>query len=109
MREPLSRTRILDAALGLVEAVRRYRSLFGLLYGSVLVANTGRPGPSPSRTEPIDAWFARTVAEHALPNLSRALPAMSDLDCAPEFAAELDAFINALPRSRRPRPERSAA
>jgi TetR/AcrR family transcriptional regulator, tetracycline repressor protein len=91
----------LDSGVGEHEAARRYRSLFGLLYGSVLVASAEHPGSSPARAESMNAWFARTVAENALPNLSRALPAMLDTDCAPEFAEELDRVIRTLrwPRS----------
>jgi TetR/AcrR family tetracycline transcriptional repressor len=87
---------LLDSGVGEYQAARRYRSLFGLLYGSVLVASAAQPGGSPPGVEPMNAWFARTVAEHALPNLSRALPAMLDTDCAPEFAEELDRFIRTL-------------
>jgi TetR/AcrR family transcriptional regulator, tetracycline repressor protein len=97
--------RFLDALMGALldlgiderAAARAYRSFFGLLYGSVLVGASETPeGTRSAHTETINAWFKRTVTAHDLPHLSRALEAMLDTDCVPEFAEELDSFIRGL-------------
>ncbi len=93
---------LLDQGMDERAAARAYRSFFGLLYGSVLVGATETPeGTRSGHTESINAWFKRTVAAHELPHLDRALEAMLDTDCVPEFAEELDSFIRGL-AARRP-------
>jgi AcrR family transcriptional regulator len=85
---------LLDLGIDERAAARAYRSFFGLLYGSVLVGAGEKP--EGARAETINAWFERTVATHDLPHLGRALEAMLDTDCVPDFAEELDSFIHGL-------------
>ncbi|SNQ46148.1 Regulatory protein [Frankia canadensis] len=86
---------LLDAGLTEQEAVRRYRGLLGLVFGSVLVDSTD-PGASSERSEPITDWFTRHVTADALPNLHRTLPALINIGCRVEFAHELDLLIEGL-------------
>jgi AcrR family transcriptional regulator len=86
---------LLDAGLGERAAARRYRSLIGLLYGSVL-ARSGHERLEVRRDEPVGDWFRRNVTPDELPSLHRALPALFDIECAPDFGQELAYFINSL-------------
>jgi TetR/AcrR family tetracycline transcriptional repressor len=99
--------RFIDALLGALlesgmderQAARRYRSLFGLILGSVLTGAAAAPGTPEG--EPIADWFTRTVAADRLPSLHRTLPALLDTDCIPAFTDELDHFLAAIPPTRR--------
>jgi TetR/AcrR family transcriptional regulator, tetracycline repressor protein len=53
---------LFDAGLDERDAVRRYRSLLGLVFGSVLVSSADAAADDPERAEPIAAWFVRTVS-----------------------------------------------
>jgi AcrR family transcriptional regulator len=101
--------RFIDALLGALlesgmderQAARRYRSLFGLILGSVLTGAAAAPGTSTPEGEPIADWFTRTVTADRLPSLHRTLPALLDTDCIPAFSEELDHFLAAIPPTRR--------
>jgi AcrR family transcriptional regulator len=90
---------LFDAGLDEPEAARAYRSLLGLVFGSVLV-ETADPAvaavPESERAEPIAHWFARMATPAALPHLHRALPALTAADCVADFAHELDLLIQGL-------------
>jgi TetR/AcrR family tetracycline transcriptional repressor len=86
---------LLDAGLTEQDAVRRYRGLLGLVFGSVLVDSTD-PGFVSERSESITDWFNRHVTVDALPSLHRTLPALTSLGCRIEFAHELDLLIDGL-------------
>ena len=87
---------LLDAGIDERTAARRYRSLFGLLFGSVLVGSVDLTGGGRPAVEPIDEWFKRSVAGARLPNLARVLPALLELDCGPTFSEELEFYIDAI-------------
>ncbi|CAO5227469.1 TetR family transcriptional regulator [Frankia sp. AgKG'84/4] len=86
---------LLDAGLTEQDAVRRYRGLLGLVFGSVLVDTTD-PGSASERSEPIDDWFRRNITADALPNLHRTLPALFDVGCRVKFTHELELLIDGL-------------
>lgn len=88
---------LLDAGLDERGAAKTYRTLIGLLFGSAL-RDTVDVAKSPKRTEQVDDWFRRVVTEDELPSLYRALPALMDASCAPEFADELGLLIENLKR-----------
>ena len=87
---------LLDSGIDERAAARRYRSLFGLLYGSVLVRSVDLTGSGSSSAEPIDEWFKRSVTAAQLPSLARALPALLELDCGPTFAEELEFYLDGM-------------
>jgi AcrR family transcriptional regulator len=98
---------VIDAILGALfdgglderAAARGYRSLLGLVFGSVLVeaADPAVPVvPAAERAEPIADWFVRMVTPGGLPHLYRALPALMAADCAADFGHELDLLIQGL-------------
>ncbi|CAO5158341.1 Regulatory protein [Frankia sp. AiPs1] len=87
---------LLDAGLSPEDAVRRYRGLLGLVFGSVLVDSTDPALATDERDEPVTAWFTRTVTAEALPSLHRALPALVSAGCRTEFSHELDLLIDGL-------------
>jgi TetR/AcrR family tetracycline transcriptional repressor len=90
---------LFDAGLDERAAARAYRSLIGLVFGSVLAA-TADPAvaaiPEGERTEPIADWFTRMATPSRLPHLYRALPALLDADCGADFDDELDLLIHGL-------------
>jgi len=90
---------LFDAGLDEPEAARGYRSLLGLVFGSVLV-ETVDPAvaavPDCERAEPIAGWFARVATPADLPHLHRALPSLVAADCAADFGHELDLVIKGL-------------
>jgi TetR/AcrR family transcriptional regulator, tetracycline repressor protein len=87
---------LLDSGIDERTAARRYRSLFGLLFGSVLVRSVDLTGGYAPSAEPIGEWFKRSVAAARLPSLARALPALLELDCGPSFSEELEFYIDAI-------------
>jgi TetR/AcrR family transcriptional regulator, tetracycline repressor protein len=102
---------LFDAGLDEREAARGYRSLLGLVFGSVLVeaADPAVPlGPDSERAEPIGDWFVRMVTPVGLPHLYRALPSLMAADCAADFSDELDLLIQGLRASALTRPKAGA-
>jgi TetR/AcrR family transcriptional regulator, tetracycline repressor protein len=103
---------VIDAILGALfdgglderGAARAYRSLIGLVFGSVLAA-TADPAvaavPEDERAEPIADWFTRMATPARLPYLYRALPALLAADCGADFNDELDLLIQGLRASAR--------
>jgi TetR/AcrR family transcriptional regulator, tetracycline repressor protein len=91
---------LLDAGLDTRAAVRGYRVLLSIVFGSVLLESAGVGGGSAERTEPTADWFRRTVTADTLPHLYRSLPAMIDADCGQDFEDELDLLIRGLRESR---------
>jgi TetR/AcrR family tetracycline transcriptional repressor len=95
---------LFDAGLDEREAARGYRSLLGLVFGSVL-AETADPAvpmmPDSERAEPIADWFARMVIPAGLPHLHRALPSLMAADCVADFSHELELLIQGLRASAR--------
>lgn len=87
---------LLDAGLDERDAARRYRSLFGLVFGSVLIGAADAPMDTVTRAEPIEAYFVRNVNADTLPHLHRALPALLDVECGPDFTRELDFALDGL-------------
>jgi AcrR family transcriptional regulator len=87
---------LLDAHLDERAAARGYRSLLGLVFGSVLQSSVDTAAGSPERAEPIVDWFRRNVDPATLPSLHRTLPALIDADCVPDFAQSLELLITAL-------------
>jgi TetR/AcrR family tetracycline transcriptional repressor len=87
---------LFDAGLDERDAVRRYRSLLGLVFGSVLVSSADATADNPERSEPVDVWFVRNVKADTLPRLHRALPALLDIDCGSEFTQVLDFALDGL-------------
>lgn len=87
---------LLDSGADERAAVRRYRSLLGLLFGSVLVRSVDLTGAGTSAAEPIEEWFKRSVTAARLPNLARVLPALLELDCGPTFSEELEFYIDGM-------------
>lgn len=83
---------LLDAGLDEAAAARHYRSLLGLMFGSVL-ARSADVTDVGEQDEPIDAWFRRHVTATELPSLHRALPALIDADCHPDFGDEIGIFL----------------
>lgn len=86
---------LLDAGLGTRGAVRGYRVLLGIVFGSVLLESADGGG-SAARPEPIADWFRRTVTEDKLPHLYRSLPALIDADCGQDFEHQLGLLISGL-------------
>jgi TetR/AcrR family transcriptional regulator, tetracycline repressor protein len=89
----------IDAGLDERAAACGYRSLLGLVFGSVLV-ETADPAvpvvPDFERAEPIADWLVRMVTPAGLPNLYRALPSLMAADCVADFGTELDLLIQGL-------------
>lgn len=83
---------LLEAGLDERAAALRYRSLLGLMFGSVLARSTDVIDVG-EQDEPIDDWFRRHVTVSHLPNLHRTLPALIDTDCRPDFDDEIDIFL----------------
>ena len=92
---------LLDAGLSEETAARSYRSLLGMLFGSVLTGTATPAGPgSPTvRDEPVVAWFRRMVTAEELPSLHRVLPALESGDCVQDFGYQLDLLIGGLHHS----------
>ncbi len=86
---------LLDAGLTEQDAVRRYRGLLGLVFGSVLVDSTD-PGSLREHSESINDWFTAAVTADTLPSLHRALPALISLGCRLDFTHELDLLLDGL-------------
>ncbi|WP_086840947.1 TetR/AcrR family transcriptional regulator C-terminal domain-containing protein [Amycolatopsis kentuckyensis] len=86
---------LLDAGLSDEAAARSYRSLLGMLLGSVLTGTTGA-GPKAERAEPVGAWFRRMVTAEELPSLHRVLPALEAGDCVQDFEYQLGLLIGGL-------------
>lgn len=93
---------LLDAGLDEREAARRYRSLLGAVFGSVLAASADVTSGVTDRDEPVAAWFVRTVTAEELPNLHRVLPTLLDEDCLAEFESDVDFFVAGLRHAQRP-------
>jgi len=91
---------LLDAGLGTREAVRGYRVLLGIVFGSVLLEWAGTAADGAGRAEEVADWFRRTVTEDKLPHLYRSLPAMIEADCGQDFEHELDLLIRGLRAGR---------
>jgi AcrR family transcriptional regulator len=90
---------LFDAGLDERAVARAYRSLLGLVFGSVLVeaADPAVPlVPDNERAEPIADLFTRMATSAGLPHLYRALPALLAADCAADFGDELDLLIQGL-------------
>ncbi|MEU0794206.1 TetR/AcrR family transcriptional regulator C-terminal domain-containing protein [Amycolatopsis sp. NPDC005961] len=86
---------LLDAGLPDEAAARSYRSLLGMLFGSVLTG-TAAPGAGVARAEPVGAWFRRMVTAEELPSLHRLLPALEAGDCVQDFEYQLELLITGL-------------
>lgn len=86
---------LLDAGLAEQAAARAYRSLLGMLFGSVLTGTAGTGTPA-VRAEPVAAWFRRMVTAEELPSLHRVLPALEAGDCVQDFEYQLDLLIGGL-------------
>jgi TetR/AcrR family transcriptional regulator, tetracycline repressor protein len=91
---------LLDAGLDTRGAVRGYRVLLGIVFGSVLLESADTGGDDAARSEPVVDWFRRMVTEDQLPHLYRSLPALIDADCGQDFEHELDLLIRGLRESR---------
>ncbi|MQY22228.1 TetR/AcrR family transcriptional regulator [Nocardia macrotermitis] len=87
---------LLDAGLDERAAVRHYRSLLAMLFGSVLARTGDIADATGAPDEPITDWFCRTVTAEQLPNLHRTLPALIDVDCRPDFDHTIDMFLAGL-------------
>jgi TetR/AcrR family transcriptional regulator, tetracycline repressor protein len=95
---------VIDAILGTLfeagfderQAARGYRSLLGLVFGSVLVESADPAISEADSAEPIADWFQRTATPAGMPHLHRALPALMAADCAADFDHELDLVIQGL-------------
>jgi AcrR family transcriptional regulator len=90
---------LLDAGLDEEAAARSYRSLLGMLFGSVLTGAAGT-GSKAERAEPVGAWFRRTVTAEQLPSLHRVLPALEAGDCVQDFEYQLELLIGGLAPAR---------
>jgi TetR/AcrR family transcriptional regulator, tetracycline repressor protein len=96
--------RFIDAILGALfgaglderDAARAYRSLLGLVFGSVLMESADPAVTDAARTEPIADWFRRTVTADGLPHLHRVLPALMAADCVAGFDHELGLLIQGI-------------
>ncbi|MEV4144866.1 TetR/AcrR family transcriptional regulator C-terminal domain-containing protein [Amycolatopsis sp. NPDC049691] len=86
---------LLDAGLDDEAAARSYRSLLGMLFGSVLTGTAGT-GAKAERAEPVVAYFRRMAAAEELPSLRRVLPALETGDCVQDFGYQLDLLIGGL-------------
>ncbi|HEY3467505.1 MAG TPA: TetR/AcrR family transcriptional regulator C-terminal domain-containing protein [Amycolatopsis sp.] len=89
---------LLDAGLAEEAAARGYRSLLGMLFGSVLTGTAGSGDAKAERAEPVVAYFRRMAAAEELPSLRRVLPALETGDCVQDFAYQLDLLIGGLRR-----------
>ncbi|MEV6823500.1 TetR family transcriptional regulator [Amycolatopsis sp. NPDC051102] len=95
--------RVIDALLGALldggsdeqAAARAYRSLLGMLFGSVLTGTAGAGAPA-VRDEPVVAYFRRVAAVEELPSLLRVLPALEAGDCVQDFEFQLGLLIGGL-------------
>ncbi len=95
-RRSAGASRVLDAGLAEEAAARSYRSLPGMLFGSVLPGTAGTGAAKAGRAEPVGAWFRRVVTAAELPSLHRVLPALESGDCVPDFGYQLDLLIGGL-------------
>ncbi|HEY3483303.1 MAG TPA: TetR/AcrR family transcriptional regulator C-terminal domain-containing protein [Streptomyces sp.] len=86
---------LLDAGLDAQAAARAYRSLLGMLFGSVLTGTAGTGTPA-VRAEPVVAYFRRMATAEELPSLRRVLPALEAGDCVQDFEYQLDLLIGGL-------------
>ncbi|SFW61188.1 TetR/AcrR family transcriptional regulator C-terminal domain-containing protein [Amycolatopsis australiensis] len=87
---------LLDAGLSAEAAARSYRSLLGMLFGSVLTGTAGTGDVRAERAEPVVAYFRRMVTAEDLPSLHRVLPALETGDCVQDFGYQLDLLIGGL-------------
>ncbi|WP_410618315.1 TetR/AcrR family transcriptional regulator [Amycolatopsis sp. cmx-8-4] len=88
---------LLDAGLSEEATARAYRSLLGMLFGSVLTGAAGTgAGTSAVRAEPVGAYFRRMATPSELPSLHRVLPALESGDCVQDFEYQLDLLIGGL-------------
>jgi TetR/AcrR family transcriptional regulator, tetracycline repressor protein len=95
---------LFDAGLDERAAARGYRSLLGLVFGSVLLetADPAVPAmPDSGQAEPIADWWIRMVTPAGLPHLYRALPSLMAADCATDFDHQLDLLIQGLGQTLR--------
>ncbi|UOX88003.1 hypothetical protein MUY14_40920 [Amycolatopsis sp. FBCC-B4732] len=94
-RSPRGSTR---ASPGFAEeaAARSYRSLLGMLFGSVLTGTAGTGAAQAERAEPVGAWFRRVVTAAELPSLHRVRPALESGDCVQDFGYQLDRLVGGL-------------
>jgi TetR/AcrR family tetracycline transcriptional repressor len=90
-------TALLDAGLSEEAAARGYRSLLGMLFGSVLTGAVGT-GTGAVRAEPVVAYFRRMVTSEELPSLRRVLPALEAGDCVQDFGYQFELLITGLRR-----------
>jgi AcrR family transcriptional regulator len=97
---------LLDAGLDELAAVRRYRSLVGLLFGAVLVQTASPIGAQTQQADLLDDWSRIAARSEELAHLRLILPVMAADECRPDFGPELDLFIDGL---RPARPAASAA
>ncbi|WP_410614498.1 TetR/AcrR family transcriptional regulator C-terminal domain-containing protein [Amycolatopsis sp. lyj-109] len=86
---------LLDAGLDERAVARAYRSLLGMLFGSVLTGTAATGSPA-VRAEPVVAYFRRMVTAEELPSLCRVLPALETGDCVQDFEYQLDLLIGGL-------------
>jgi AcrR family transcriptional regulator len=86
---------LLDAGLSEAAAARSYRSLLGMLFGSVLTGTAGTGTPAVP-AEPVVAYFRRMVTAADLPSLGRVLPALEAGDCVQDFEYQLELLISGL-------------
>jgi TetR/AcrR family tetracycline transcriptional repressor len=99
---------LLDAGLSEEAAARGYRSLLGMLFGSVLTGSAGTgtgASANAERAEPVGAYFRRMVTPSELPSLHRVLPALESGDCVQDFEYQLDLLIGGLSASAADTPE----
>ncbi|MGK3200809.1 TetR/AcrR family transcriptional regulator C-terminal domain-containing protein [Amycolatopsis sp. MEPSY49] len=87
---------LLDAGLTEEAAARSYRSLLGMLFGSVLTGAAAAGDAKAERAEPVVAYFRRMATAEELPSLRRVLPALETGDCVQDFGYQLDLLIGGL-------------
>ncbi len=84
---------LLDAGLDERAAARGYRSVLGLVFGTVLTDTVGIASTRAERTGPAGARFTTMVTAVDTPSLHRILPALAESDCVQDFAFQLDLLI----------------
>ncbi|WP_328645054.1 TetR/AcrR family transcriptional regulator C-terminal domain-containing protein [Amycolatopsis sp. NBC_00348] len=87
---------LLDAGLSEEATARAYRSLLGMLFGSVLTGAAGGVAAKAERAEPVGAYFRRMATPSELPSLHRVLPALESGDCVQDFEYQLNLLIGGL-------------
>ncbi|WP_326957212.1 TetR/AcrR family transcriptional regulator [Amycolatopsis sp. NBC_01286] len=87
---------LLDAGLSEEATARAYRSLLGMLFGSVLTGTAGGVAAKAERAEPVGAYFRRMATPSELPSLHRVLPALESGDCVQDFEYQLNLLIGGL-------------